>query len=177
MARQCRRRLHRDSTAIHEICDKTMTNISLPSNDIEALALMLGERSSGSHVDKEAIAALAAVLVSSHTHSDAERWETAVLGSTITYQEANGVCHTVNVVYPIDADPSRARVSVLSPVGHALLGRRLGSESEVRSPSGARVAIRIVDLRHPAGTSEDAPRASRQRTQRPTIVLGVRDGR
>jgi regulator of nucleoside diphosphate kinase len=53
---------------------------------------------------------------------------------------------TVTVVYPEDADPVAGKISVLSPVGIALLGLAEGAETELPLPHGrsARIGIREV---------------------------------
>ncbi len=50
------------------------------------------------------------------------------------------------VCYPEDADPSAGFVSVLSPVGTALLGRRCGDIVQWTTPSGPPERIRIVEI-------------------------------
>jgi regulator of nucleoside diphosphate kinase len=50
---------------------------------------------------------------------------------------------TVTVVYPADADPSSGKISVLSPVGAALLGESEGQEVELPLPHGQTRRIRI----------------------------------
>jgi regulator of nucleoside diphosphate kinase len=52
----------------------------------------------------------------------------------------------VTLVYPREADAAKRRISVLSPVGLALLGRRRGVEALVALPNGRRVSIRILDV-------------------------------
>ncbi len=42
------------------------------------------------------------------------------------------------LVYPADADIDRGRISVLAPVGTALLGHRVGAVIERRVPAGVR---------------------------------------
>ncbi len=65
-----------------------------------------------------------------------------VLFKDVTTQE-NG---TVTIVYPADADPSGGRISVLSPVGAALLGESEGEEVELPLPHGQRRRIRISSV-------------------------------
>jgi regulator of nucleoside diphosphate kinase len=62
-----------------------------------------------------------------------------VLFEDVTTRE-NG---TVTVVYPTDADASSGRISVLSPVGAALLGEAEGAELELPLPHGQTRRIRI----------------------------------
>ena len=50
---------------------------------------------------------------------------------------------TVTIVYPADADASSGRISVLSPVGAALLGEPEGREVELPLPHGQTRRIRI----------------------------------
>jgi regulator of nucleoside diphosphate kinase len=53
---------------------------------------------------------------------------------------------TVTIVYPADADPSSGRISVLSPVGAALLGASEGGELELPLPHGQTRRIRISNV-------------------------------
>ena len=53
---------------------------------------------------------------------------------------------TVTLVYPADADSSEGRISVLSPVGAALLGESEGHEVELPLPHGQARRIRIVNV-------------------------------
>lgn len=52
----------------------------------------------------------------------------------------------VTLVYPHDADPARGRVSVLAPLGTALLGYRVGDEIAWGMPGGHR-RLRIETVR------------------------------
>jgi transcription elongation factor GreA len=42
------------------------------------------------------------------------------------------------LVSPVEADPRHGRISIRSPVGEALLGRRAGEAIEVATPGGPR---------------------------------------
>ena len=53
---------------------------------------------------------------------------------------------TVTIVYPADADVASGRISVLSPVGAALLGESEGNEIELPLPRGQTRRIRINDV-------------------------------
>ncbi len=50
------------------------------------------------------------------------------------------------VCYPEDADPAAGFVSVLSPIGTALLGHRRGDLVEWTAPTGETQRLRIVEL-------------------------------
>jgi regulator of nucleoside diphosphate kinase len=59
---------------------------------------------------------------------------------------ASGACHEIRLVYPHDADPASGRISVLAPLGTALLGYRAGDELEWIMPGGLR-RLRIESVR------------------------------
>jgi transcription elongation factor GreA len=66
----------------------------------------------------------------------------ADLGSSVTV-EADGVTVTYTLVGSAEADPSAGRVSVLSPVGRALVGATAGAEVVVETPRGS-VLYRVL---------------------------------
>jgi transcription elongation GreA/GreB family factor len=69
----------------------------------------------------------------------------ALVGSTVTYREVGrGMQRTVTLVAPTDHDPDAGNVSVDSPVGRSLVGRRQGSSSVIRAPVGIRMPIQIL---------------------------------
>jgi regulator of nucleoside diphosphate kinase len=59
---------------------------------------------------------------------------------------ATGSRQRLTLCYPTDANPSSGSVSVLSPVGASLIGRRVGSIARWRTPDGAEGAAQIVAL-------------------------------
>lgn len=75
--------------------------------------------------------------------------EHASLHSTVIFSSA-GTAQTITLVEPSEVDPGAARISVLAPVGLALLGRKPDDESEVALPSGRTGKIRIVAVTQPA---------------------------
>src|SRR5687768_13023286 len=57
------------------------------------------------------------------------------MNSRVSYQDLRTQEEgTVTIVYPADADPSAGRISVLSPVGAALLGEPENQELELPLP-------------------------------------------
>ncbi len=74
-----------------------------------------------------------------------------------------GANHVYTVVYPHEADVGRGRISVLAPVGTAVLGYRIGDVVEWEVPSGRRrLRIDAVAMSRPpvpanaAGMKADA---------------------
>lgn len=62
---------------------------------------------------------------------------------------------TYEIVLPRNADPANNRISVLAPIGTALLGYGAGTKVEWRVPSGIR-RLRILDVEQHAGVAEPA---------------------
>ena len=91
------------------------------ARDAEVLALMLGERR---RLPVEAANALADVLLEARLVPHEELpagW--IAMNSKVTYcTEPHGERRSVILVHPVEADASMGRISVLSPVGRALLG-------------------------------------------------------
>ncbi len=66
------------------------------------------------------------------------------MNSRVVYEDlSTKETGTVTIVYPSDVDPSSGRISVLSPVGAALLGESEGEEVELPLPHGQTRRIRI----------------------------------
>jgi regulator of nucleoside diphosphate kinase len=119
----------------------------LSARDVEVLALMLGERRRQHVLEAAAADALADLLVEArrvpHHELPADR---VAMNSLVTYEEEPGKAHrSVVLVHPIESDPAAGRISVLSPVGLALLGRRPGARVAVELPGDRRLTLRVVD--------------------------------
>lgn len=70
------------------------------------------------------------------------------MGSTVTYSDdVAGRTHTVTVVYPSDADIDEQRVSVLTPVGAALIGMSVAQCIQWRDPDGRTRILTVLDVR------------------------------
>lgn len=74
--------------------------------------------------------------------------DVVTMNSELVYEDVDtSARRTVRVVYPKDADPKRSWISVLAPIGSALLGLRVGQEIEWPVPGG-RKHVRVVELRY-----------------------------
>ena len=62
--------------------------------------------------------------------------EQVFFGATVTYCDSKGVAHTISIVGQDEVDPSRGRVSWISPVARALNQARSGSVVSVKTPAG-----------------------------------------
>jgi regulator of nucleoside diphosphate kinase len=89
----------------------------------------------------------------------------------ICEDEATGERHEVELVYPHESDAERHRVSVLAPVGAALLGLSVGSAIEWPLPGGRMTRVRVLALPfQPEAASSVGPenRAPAEAPARPT---------
>jgi regulator of nucleoside diphosphate kinase len=119
----------------------------LSARDAEVLALMLGERRRQHALEAAAADALADLLVEArlvpHDELPADR---VAMSSKVTYrEEPDGMRRAVVLVHPIEADVAAGRISVLSPVGLALLGRTPGSVVTADLPAGKALRLRILE--------------------------------
>lgn len=60
----------------------------------------------------------------------------ATIGSTITYTDSDGNRRTYTLVAPGESNPTEGKISILSPIGSALLNRTLGNQIKVKVPAG-----------------------------------------
>jgi regulator of nucleoside diphosphate kinase len=61
--------------------------------------------------------------------------------------EASGDEREITLVYPRDADGSAEKVSILAPVGSALLGLRAGQAIDWPMPGGRSTRLRVLAVR------------------------------
>ncbi len=67
------------------------------------------------------------------------------LGSRVKLEAPDGQHEEYTIVGRAEADPLHGRISNESPVGHALLGKRIGDEVEVTIPAGKR-KLKIIEV-------------------------------
>lgn len=61
---------------------------------------------------------------------------------------ATGDAYELTLVYPREADGDPGKVSVLAPVGSAILGLRVGATIQWPMPGGRQLALRIAAIRY-----------------------------
>lgn len=67
------------------------------------------------------------------------------MGSTVTF-ELDRATRTVQLVYPKDADIAEGKVSVLTPIGTALIGLRTGQSMTWRTRANRRQALTVLKV-------------------------------
>lgn len=71
------------------------------------------------------------------------------LGATVTLEESDGSINEFMIVGTLEANPNEGKISSDSPVGRALLGRKVGEEVTINSP--IKVVYKIKKIRYQLG--------------------------
>jgi transcription elongation factor GreA len=72
-------------------------------------------------------------------------YETVDVGATVTVQEADYPPEAYYVVGSKEADPPNGRISNESPIGKALMGKKVGDTVTVETPGGA-LDLKILEI-------------------------------
>ncbi len=72
--------------------------------------------------------------------------DTVVIGSTVVIKEGNRKPETYRIVGIAEADPKEGLISNESPMGKALLNKRVGEYAEVEAPDGA-LRFKVVKIK------------------------------
>ena len=68
-------------------------------------------------------------------------------GATVTLEDEDGARSTFQLVGPDEIDPRGGRISMDSPMGRALMGKRLGDAFDVQRPRGE-IELTVVSIRY-----------------------------
>lgn len=74
--------------------------------------------------------------------------DSIAMGSRVRYRSADGTTREVTLVYPADADIAAGRISVLTPVGTALIGLRTGQSISWRTRDGRVQHLTVLGVTH-----------------------------
>lgn len=137
----------------------SFNELLVSARDAEALAPIVGDRRRADRFEADAADALAEVLMDARmVPYDRLPADRVAINSRVTYrEEPRGEPRTVVLVHPSDANATEGRISVLSPIGRALLGRMPGALSSTRVPGGRAVTIRVLAAERPAEARSLAP--------------------
>ncbi len=84
--------------------------------------------------------------------------DVVTMNSEIVYEDCEtGTTRTVRIVYPKDADATNGSISVLAPIGSALLGLRVGQSIRWAVPHGTK-ELRVVEVRYQPEAAGDYER-------------------
>jgi regulator of nucleoside diphosphate kinase len=133
----------------------SISEIFICSTDAQELDRLLADHSKHDESTEPALELSAKLFDAQVVAAEALPYGTVRLHSTVTYEELPGCARRrVTLVNPREADARVGRISVLSPVGRALLGHTPGREVKVVLPSGQQQAVRIVDVSRRAGAHD-----------------------
>ena len=71
--------------------------------------------------------------------------DTVSIGSRVTIQEEDFDPETYHIVGPTEADPRHGRISHESPIGIALMNKKVGQIAEAETPGG-KIKFKIVQI-------------------------------
>lgn len=72
------------------------------------------------------------------------------MGSQVQFRDdVTGQVRWVTLVYPNEANVSDGRISVLTPIGAALIGLSLGQSIEWQLPSGGWKSLTVLEVKDP----------------------------
>jgi regulator of nucleoside diphosphate kinase len=130
--------------------------ILVTHNDRQRLGTMLETMHAYGTERREHLNALEAVIEEAQGIDPTEvpRDVVTMNATVVLRDEDTGEKEAYTIVYPERADVSLNRISVLAPIGTAVLGCRVGDVAEVDVPSGKR-RIRIERIRYQPERSED----------------------
>lgn len=91
------------------------------------------------------IGELRAVLAAAEPVEEGSVDGTARIGATVKVKHADGEVASYILVSAAEADPRRGRISVESPIGRALVGRRAKDEATAETPDGSET-LRVIEV-------------------------------
>ena len=124
----------------HEIRLTELDAVRLERALMELLKASDGEPQGASEL--ESLLAAAAIVPSASIDPNV-----VTMNSTVVLESRpSGERTTLTLVYPKDVDPAQSKVSVLSPVGRALLGARVNDRVHVVVPGYGERELALVEL-------------------------------
>jgi regulator of nucleoside diphosphate kinase len=72
------------------------------------------------------------------------------MGSTVEFRADNGQQRTVTLVFPGDADIAEGKISILTPIGTALIGLSPGQSISWAARDGRRQRLTVLKVEQPA---------------------------
>lgn len=139
---------------VKKITKRRRPNISICKSDYERLTKLV--LAAAAHLSDNA-EALRLKLDQGHIVADGWAGQSTVqMGSTVRYIADRGDPRTIKLVFPGDADISEGKVSVLAPVGTALLGLSAGQSVTWTARDGREHELTVLSV-------VQAPRAASAR--------------
>ena len=121
--------------------------ITVSSLDLARLELLLEQPA---YREQETALLLSDELARAHVMPPAQMPPDVVtMNSQVTcVEEISGQEHHLTLVYPQATDAATHRVSVLAPIGAALLGLSLGQSIDWKGPDGRVLRVRVASIQY-----------------------------
>jgi len=87
------------------------------------------------------------------------------MGSTVVFKPDTGPEKTVTLVFPADADISSGKVSILTPIGTALLGLSPGQSMGWTARDGRHHELTVIAVTHSSEAEGGAPAGAEEARQ------------
>ena len=125
---------------------ETEPSITLTAKDYESLSVLA--RAAAKRMPDVA-SVLAEELERAHVLADNSK-KSICMGSVVEFRDdTTGKVQTVTLVYPGDADISRGRISVLTPIGAALIGLEAGASIKWETRTGEPRRLTVLKISEP----------------------------
>lgn len=123
----------------------TQPKITISSLDLTRLEALLDAMPNGAFPGK---AALESELARADIVEPQDMPSTVItMNSTVRFRvESTNELFELTLVYPKDMDSSGAKISIIAPVGSALLGLSVGDAIEWPKPGGGLISVRVEDV-------------------------------
>jgi regulator of nucleoside diphosphate kinase len=127
--------------------DTSKPRITLTTKDYESLSLLARAATAGM---PDVASVLTEELARAHVISHGRPAHSVCMGSEVEFRDdMTGKVRTVTLVYPRDADISRGKISVLTPVGTALIGLSIGDSITWETRADEVRQLTVLKIRHP----------------------------
>ena len=127
----------------------TMPRITLTAADHGKLSTLVD---AAMHTMPDVAHELGAELDRAHILAEGKQRADAVhMGCQVDFRDdTTGRVQTITLVYPHEADISKGQVSVLTPIGTALIGLPLGQSIDWTTRNGETRRLTVLQIRKPA---------------------------
>ncbi|MBB4040812.1 regulator of nucleoside diphosphate kinase [Microvirga flocculans] len=134
--------------------DSSKPRITLTSIDYEKLSVLA---EAAQHTMPEVAAELANELDRAQVlPKGQQRTNIVSMGSQVEFRDdMTGRVQTVTLVYPHEADISQGKISVLTPIGTALIGLPLGQSIDWTTRTGELKRLTVLQVGEPASTAAE----------------------
>lgn len=116
--------------------------VTLTEDDYNRLS---GLVKSAAHAAPEIVHALSQELDRARVVANGHAPRAALMGREVEYRDdSTGRNHTVRLVFPANADIDKGRISILTPIGAALIGLKAGDSMDWETPTGEHRRLTVL---------------------------------